>query len=501
MQLSKSDYLQYLKHPAWLWLKKHQPDKIPPIDANTQARFDAGNEFEEYAEQLFPGATKLTWTPGKPGSYNQLLLDTKQEMEKGTEVLFQARFISGRLTFIADVIENVEENTYNIYEIKSTNELKKEHFPDLSFQQVVMEQLGYKVHKIYVIHLNREYVRQGEINVKELTYKTDVTEKVKALLPVTQERVHIALEVIDSETMPDPSPRYFNQSGQLDTKYKAEYMKIFRSLNSDIPEYSIYDIAGSNLDAITVMEDKNELRLEEIPDDLKISGERAKQQLIATKQNRLIIDKEKIHLFLKDLEFPLYFLDYESINVAIPPFDKTWPYQQIVFQYSVHIMREPGDELEHFMYLHEDNSHPADALTAHMQEHIGDEGSIIVWHKTFETQRNDELGRYKSEFKAFFDSLNDRTIDLKVPFAKNWYVTKEFRGSASIKDVLPVLVPELSYKELQVQDGVSAGRVWREAIMENKHDNVDEILEDLRKYNKLDTLAMVEIYKKLLEIK
>ncbi|MFT7645135.1 MAG: hypothetical protein ACI9BF_000806, partial [Candidatus Paceibacteria bacterium] len=334
MQLSKSDYMLYLKHPAWLWLKKHDKEVLPLPDENLKARFADGNKYEPYAEQLFPDGVRLGWDTENDDSYDELLTKTQAEIDKGTKTIFQGRFLSDNLTFICDIIDKTEDGSYDLYEVKATTEVKeKEHLPDLSFQQVVMERLGYKINNIYVIHLNNKYSRVGSINIDELSTVEDVTDVVKALKPVTEEKIIMALEVAGSATRPDLSPRHAGI-----TKYKKEWMKIFRLLSPDIPEYSIYDLAGNNSSLVAELEDKGILELSEIPVDSRVTGNKAKAQIKVTKEDKLIVDKAQISKFLDELEFPLYFLDYESFSKAVPPYNGTRPYQQVVFQYSVHTL-------------------------------------------------------------------------------------------------------------------------------------------------------------------
>ena len=494
--LSKSDYTTYLKHPAWLWLKKNAKDKLPPTSPNLQAMFDEGNNYEPYAEKLFPEGVRLSWDPKKYGSYDELIVKTNAEMQKGTKTIFQGRFIIDNLTFICDIIDKTENGSFDLYEIKATTEVKEEHIPDLSFQQIVLEQLGYKVNNIYVIHLNNKYVKHGPLDLDKLSTIENVTDEVKALKPITEEKIPKALATISLAKMPDISPRHIGLS-----KYKKDWMEIFRLLNPDLPKYSIYDLAGNNREAVSLMEDQGILELAKIPEEAKISGRKAKMQVQVTRQNSTVINKDKIKIFLDDLEYPLCFLDYESIKKAIPPYNGTRPYQQIVFQYSVHVLDSPDSDLKHYMYLHTEDSNPIEPLTESLLKVIGPKGSVIVWHKVFERDRNIEMGNYKKAYLDFYNNLNDRMIDLEIPFQQDWYAIKEFKGKSSIKYVLPALIPDLSYKELQIQDGLTTGRIWSEIVIDKKNTiNKDKMFEEMRKYNTLDTLAMVKIYQKLMAL-
>ena len=490
--LSKSDYLLFLKHPAWLWLKKHDKAKLPPVDANLQAIFDAGHSFEPYAESLFPRIVKLGFGPYE--EYLSLPTRTKSELEKGTKIISQGRFEAEGITCICDIVVKVSENTFDLYEIKSSSKVKPEHLLDLAFQTIVLEASRYKVRNVSVIHVNNEYVRKGEIDPKLITTTEDVTDKVKEKQEETKVGIKKALDVIASSQIPDISPSLAKGSNAM-----KDWLPIYRNLR-DIKPYSIYDLSYAKPDIVGKLEKLKIDKLEDIPDDFPLN-DKQKLQVSTTKTGEEIIKKDEIKNFLSKLVFPLYFLDYETLGSVIPYFDGSKPNQQIPFQYSLHTLDSPEGKLRHATYLHKVNSNPAEAVSKSLQENIGEEGSVIVWNESFEKKCNKTLGALVPEFESFYEGINKRIIDLMIPFWEGWYVHKDFGGSASIKNVLPVLVPELSYKELEVQEGKAAQRVWMETVLDGKREEEkDKILDDLDEYCKLDTLAMVEIYKRLLKL-
>ncbi|MBP9827038.1 Dna2/Cas4 domain-containing protein [Candidatus Saccharibacteria bacterium] len=205
-QLSKSEYMMFLKHPAWAWLKKHDKAKLPPVDANTQAVFDTGNLFENYAEARFPKGVRLGFNDFH--EYRSLPDRTAAAITSGEKTLFQARFEAGRYTCITDVIDQVGEGEFDLYEIKSSTGVKTDHILDLAFQVMVMELAGYKIRRIYVIYVNKTYVRKVEINSKELTAMSEVTDEVRAKHSFTMNHAAAAIKTIDQSTMPDPSPAH-----------------------------------------------------------------------------------------------------------------------------------------------------------------------------------------------------------------------------------------------------------------------------------------------------
>jgi hypothetical protein len=452
MLLSKSDYMLFLKQPAWLWLKNNDPKILPAVDANTQALFDAGHQFEPYAESLFPEGVALGFS-----DYNEYLSlpqRTQNAIEDGAPVLFQPRFEWKNFTCICDIVFFVGDNEVDLYEIKASTSSKTEHEFDLAFQTEVLEGTGLKVRSNYVIHVNNKYIRNGAIEADKITYIEVVTDRVRKRSEVTKKNMTLALAVATQETMPDPSPDLAKLGS------KKSWLQVYEIIIPQPQKKHTIDIAPT-------------------------------------------IQQDEINKFLVNLQYPLYFLDYETMTGLIPYFDGHRPYQQVPFQYSLHVIREIGAEaeVEHREFLHRENSDPSQLLAEHLIKDIGTIGTVLVWYEKFEKSRNSELGVMLPEHKDAMEAINDRIIDLMLPFKNKWYYDPRFEGSASIKKVLPVLYPELSYKNLGIQEGGTAQRLWMEAILDNKRESEKEkILSDLTEYCALDTMAMVEIYKKLLTI-
>ena len=439
--------MMFLKQPAWLWLKKNDTKKLPPVDENTQALFDAGHKFEPYAESLFPEGLSLGFS-----DYNEYLSlpqRTQDAVNSGAPVLFQPRFEWQDFTCICDIVSFVSENEVDLYEIKASTSTKVEHEFDLAFQVTVLEGAGLKIRNIYVIHVNNQYIRHGAIEAEKLTHIEDVTVKVRKRSESTAKYMPLALQTAQQKSMPDPSPSLAKLGS------KKDWLKVYESIVPQAPK--------------------------EYPSETAPT-----------------IDSIRINNFLNDLKYPLYFLDYETLMSLVPYFDGHRPYQQVPFQYSLHALKSPDAEIEWHEYLHRENSDPARPLAEKLIKDIGDSGTVLVWYEGFEKARNSELGEMIPEHKAAMEAINDRVIDLMLPFKNKWYDDPRFEGSASIKQVLPVVCPELSYKDLGIQEGGSAQRLWMEAVLDDKRaDQKDQILADLLEYCKLDTLAMVEIYNKL----
>lgn len=490
MQLSKTDYMLFLRHPAWLWLKKHDKDKLPPVDDALQSLFDDGHLFETYAEKLFSNSSKVGFNKGEYGSYVSMVSRTKELINnKDIKFILQGRLEAGKITCIFDVLERIDENKFNLYEIKSSTQVKEEHIYDLAFQMVVLKNAGLNINNVFVIHVNNKYVRNGEINTNDLSIKEDVTEKVKDKIEETLIWIDNALLIMKSDTPPDYSPRHC-KLGALD-----EWMGIYEVLFPQTHPHNIFKLTWLNPKMIGILEDLGVKTIQDIPPTVRLN-KKQQIQVKATKDDKRTINKESIKKFLGNISYPVYFLDYETFSKIIPPFNGLRPYQQIPFQYSLHIIETPNGDIKHKQFLHTENSHPTLSLLNQLRQDIGKTGTVLVWFEGFEKGRNKDMALLYPEYNDFIQSINDRVIDLMVPFYEGWFVDKDFFGSASIKKVLPVLVSELSYEKLEIKEGNTAQRLWMETVFDNKNAGKKEkIMKDLLDYCRIDTLAMVQLFK------
>ena len=279
-------------------------------------------------------------------------------------------------------------------------------------------------------------------------------------------------------------------------KYFKDWLEVYTYINKPDPG-SIFDLCQMDANTYKNLQASNIKQINEIPADFALKSKQS-MQVQALKNGKPIINNAKIKDFLATFKFPLYFFDYETLGGLVPRFDGMRPYAQYPFQYSLHVLKSPDAKLEHYEYLHTKNSNPAKDVVKAMKLHFGKTGSIITWNMGSEKSCNDTLAQFVPAEADFLKNINARIVDLMIPFSNGWYVDSGFKGSASIKYVLPVLVPELSYKELNIQEGGSAQRVWMETILDGKNaSQKDQILADLLVYCGLDTLAMVKIYKVL----
>ena len=492
-QLSKSEFMLFLKHPGWLWIKRYDKDKMPSLE-NMQAIFEGAFEFEKYAEQLFQNTIKIGFN-----NYNEYLtlFSRTEAILPKAKVILQGGFRDDEIACIVDVLEKNEDGTYNLYEIKATTKVKEEHYYDLAFQVEVLKRCGIQVKKVSVIFVNNEFVlHDKQIKPENITLIEEITDNVFSKKEIIDENIKGAFQILSlgKNTKPDFSPTKLNILGKL-----SEWLEVYGNIYQ-ITEDSIYNLPILNSKLAGVLASRGITSQQSIPEDIYESlTARQKVTVDSVKAGKPIINKENIKTFLNDIEYPIHFLDYETYSSVLPAFVKTKPYQQVPVQYSLHILHEDG-KLEHKEYLHTSMESPCENIAEHLRQDIYNTGSIIVWNESFEKKCNVLIGEVCNKVQ-FCEEINKRIVDLIVPFRAADYMDPGFLGSASIKKVLPVLVPELSYEGLDINKGDVAQRKWGEAFVQNKHpQEKDKIAADLLEYCKLDTLAMVEIYKHLKEL-
>ena len=267
-----------------------------------------------------------------------------------------------------------------------------------------------------------------------------------------------------------------------------------------MPDYGVHDIAriGNSPEKLKGLVDAGVLTLDQVPSNIKL-GDAQKTQVRVYRTGETVLDKKAIAKELGELTFPLHFIDYETYAPALPQFDRFSPYDHIPLQYSVHIVGAPGEEPIHCDFLHSRRDDPTASFLHSLEQHVGSFGAIIVWNKSFESQVNDRIAHRIPEARGYLAEVNDRMYDLKDIFAKQYFVHRELLGKLSIKKVLPVLAPELTYSTLAIQKGATAALAWGQLLSGELSDKESAKLGgELRAYCALDSYGMVAIWRALI---
>lgn len=462
--ITKSDFLTYLDAPRHLWALKNNKIEETNKNAYILHLFEQGQEVERLAEEYIKGFLLPQYHTDKGHFLRQ---------PTGNDGDFQAR---------TDLlVQNMDTGKWDMFEIKSSTQVEKRHIQDVTFQTLVFQKT-HELGKIYVLHVNGDYVRNGELNLKELFVPTDVTEKVEAEKDNVHNMRYEALVVSREEN--------------CETTHECLKPKSCPCLaicHPDLPEYSIYDVnrLTSNVTKIRQLVEMGIKDVMQIPADFPLTETQRSQVQIA-QNGKTEIETDLIRSDLQGLEYPLHFIDYESFNPAIPMYNGYKPYDQMPFQWSLYILREPNTELEHYEHIEMNKCDPIPTFISDLQKVIDSRGSIIVWNKTFEGGQNKRMGEIHPSIANFCENMNNRMYDLMDIFRKQWYAHPSFKGSFSLKNVLPILVPTLTYGDLEIAEGATAMAQWEKAVYGDGQD-ADKIKSSLLKYCGLDTLAMVKI--------
>jgi len=490
--ITKSDFLRYLQCPAFFWFFKKKPEVLQDLELSDfdKELIKNGQEVELWARKLFPKGVLV-------GSREAAAIqETQKYLDEGKKIVFQATFQAQNFYAMVDILEWDEVNGYWIInEVKATTLKEKkqdQHLDDASFQYVVAKMAGLRVGRVNLIELNKEFRKKGDIIAIQLIQITDITEQVKE----REEEVNLKMSdmghILEDDNEPLPCECIYRS--------RSNHCPAFKYLHPDVPDYSVHDIVRIGLSPKrleSLIEDRC-YSIEDVPEDFKLT-ELQRNHVEVTQTQIPIIDSYEIKNQLAELVYPVYFLDYETYPTAIPIYDGCSPYQQVPFQFSLHVLRTPGGELEHHEYLHVDSaSHPMTALADSLTRLIEDRGSIVVWNKKFEGRCHTDLADLLPASAEVFHGYYQRFFDLMEVFSKNHYVHPDFKGGFSIKDVLPVLVPTMSYKNLNVRDGSMAMNAWKKMMfeIEDPREKI-QMQEDLLQYCQLDTLAMVKIFEAL----
>ncbi|KKQ94975.1 MAG: hypothetical protein UT20_C0033G0005 [Candidatus Levybacteria bacterium GW2011_GWA1_39_11] len=534
--LTKTDFIRYRECPNNTWVKINEPEEYAKFEISDfeKSLGVMGNEVERLVRGMFPAGVLVD---GRGSDAQEL---TKKLIAEKTPVIFQAICATNKYLAATDILVwNESANAYDVCEVKMSSafEIKQEEMSDadsdeedlkpkrvnkkkelqyeydLAFQVNVFEMCGVRINNKYLIRLNKEYTKIGDLDFSEnkLFVKEDKTEAINNLLEQAKFEMEQASELLSQNIKP---------TGNCFCYYKgrSSHCTAFKYINPEVPDYSVHDLnrIGNSKALLKELLDAKILTVENVPEDWipavkklsakdeekgkKQSKPRKLNQVQAYKTKREIIDLEAIKTELNSLTFPLYFLDYETYPTAIPMFNGYRPYQHIVFQYSLHVLRSVDSELAHYELLVLDGD-PAERIVEGLKSHIGDTGSIISWYKKFENSRNKELARLVPLHYEFLHDVISRTYDLMDIVDQQYYVHYGFKGSSSIKKVQPVLAPDFSYKHLDVQNGTDAIEAYRQITQgELTGELVEEKKKQMLEYCKNDTEVMYILWKFFLNL-
>ncbi len=441
MRISKSKYCAGVQCPKRLYLQVHSPELAEQPDAAAEAIIEQGHEVGMLARQLFPGGVEVC-----ERSLDQAIRATR-ELVADPEIpaIFEAVFEHSGVLVKVDVFHRRRDGRWRLIEVKSTSDVKDHHYEDVAIQYRVVSRSGLDVASACLAHVNRGYIFDGQnIDVKRFFRIRNLTRRVERLQPKLTFQLRAAFTVLSMPKAPDIVP-----GKHCTSPVTCEF---YDRCNISRPNDHIGYLPRLHASAAEELKELGVASIHDIPDDFELSDIQ-RRAATCVQTGEPWFDREALKTKLGDLKYPLFFMDFESRNPCVPSFAGMHPYDHVCYQYSIHLRREPGAELEHHEFLATDASDPRREFISSLCHALGESGSIVVY-SSFESQRLSDLAVWLPEYAERIGAIQARLFDL-LPVVREHTYHPAYAGSYSIKSVLPALVPE---HDLQWHGGRRTGR-------------------------------------------
>ena len=490
VSLSKSRYTKGVQCPKMLWMDLHMRDKFDDSVMN-QAVLETGSKVGDVAMGYYGDYVEV---PFDPSNWDDMIARTRELVSAGTPVVCEATFSYDGNLCMVDILR-VEPDGVHIVEVKSSTHINEIYYHDMAYQTWLLLQCGLNVKSVSLMHLNNQYVRHGELNLQQLFVVEDCTDEVFSMQDEVGERT-VALKAIAAQNEEPGTGIGLQCKSPYECGYRGWCWR-------HLPQPNVFELNRIQLRKGLELAERGIVSFEDAEKAGVATNARQRVQIESELDGaEVIIDREGVARFLDTLSFPLYFLDFETMQPAIPPFDGMRPYQQIPTQYSLHVLQFAGATLEHYEFLADAHGDPRRAVAEHLVADIPIGVCSLAYNMSFEKGRIREMAEAFPDLAPHLLDIADNMCDLLVPFSNGWYYARAMGGSNSIKAVLPALFPndpELDYHALEgVHNGSEAMNAFEAmAGMSDKEAAVTR--EQLLRYCELDTLAMVKIWQKLVE--
>ena len=482
--ISKSKYMAGVQCLKRLYLLVHQPRLGVTKTAADFALMDQGRQVGKLARQLFPGGVEV-----RTGNPHEAIRAT-QELIANPDIpaIFEGAFEHDGVFVRVDILHRRRDGRWRLIEVKSSASMKEEHLEDVAIQYRVVSNCGVDVASCHLATVNRQYVFPGgDIDPWRFFRIRNLTRRVHSLQSKLVFQLRSEFRVLSMDAPPD-----------LATGKHCVHpvvCEFYDHCNAPRPDDHIGYLPYIHANAVEELEEMGVESISEIPDDFPL-GERQRRAATCVRTGEPWFARDELGEALNGLKYPLYFMDFETVNPAIPRFEGMRPYDHLLFQWSVHVQREPGAETEHCEFLAADRGDPRSEFIAALSNALEQLGSIVVY-SAFESQRLSELAAWLPEFAGRIKQLQRRLWDL-LPVVRSHVYHPRFAGSYSIKNVLPALVPGMTYKGMEVANGQDAGLAW-ESLVRGVLDQAERerIRKALLNYCGQDTLALLRLHEVL----
>lgn len=494
MKLSKSKYARFCQCPKMLWLDTYRPE-LAVQDESLQRRFQEGTLVGDLAKGLFGAYVESTaYTDDGQLDIPMMLENTKKYIAEGKENICEAAFSQNDCYCAVDILHKTAYG-YEIYEVKSSTDVHEVYLWDVAYQKYVLEQTGLKIVETYIVHIDNNYVRQGEIDIHKLFAARNVSD---AILPYYKEVERNTVRAKNYLLHQDESSMEIGE--QCSSPYGCAY---WQYCARELPSPNVFGLYRiQNKKACDYMR-RGIVSFEDvIKSGIPLNDTQRRQVEFEQLQLPTYIDRVGIKSFLETLWYPLYFLDFETFQTCIPMYDGIKPYQQVPFQYSLHSLDDDGAKLEHREFLADENFDPRRELAERLVADIPENACVLAYNKGFECGRLRELAETFPDLAEKLLIIRENVRDLLDVFRSGYVYDRAMGGSFSIKKVLPALFPDnsnLNYHNLiDVHNGGEATDTYL-ALRGMEQGERDRLRQSLLAYCKLDTMAMVMLWQRLRE--
>jgi len=494
--LSKSKFILGQQCNKSFWFDINNIEPTNPPDEGALDRLSAGNEVGDISKELFPGGKEVPYIPGEQLKMAEI---TKKCLEEGVTSIYEASFIYDDIFVRVDLMNKTDKG-WDIYEVKSSTRIRSYHEYDVSIQWHVLKSLNLiELNDAFIVTLNNEFSKKNCINPIKFFNINSVKQIAEENQSEVKEKI---LELKNIAANPD-EPK-IEIGSHCKKPHGCVYMDKCWPKDIDQPD-SIFRLYRMNLKKKLSLLNQGIDSFSKIQDEESLSPIQ-KIQLKAYKEDSPILNKEKIINFIDKVQYPISYFDFETFTDAVPIYDMQRPHMQMPFQYSLHVQNNKDEKLNikdnHFEFIAKHDEDPRRAIAESMIKNFPKKGTIMAYNQSFEKNCIKSLAEFCPDLAEDLHALNERFVDLIEPFRNGGYYDSEFRGSFSIKKVLPAVCPdnkELDYKELEISNGGMASSAFKE-MREQSKDQIQLTRAKLFQYCRLDTYAMYAIFKKLLKV-
>jgi hypothetical protein len=480
MLITKSKYIAGVQCLKRLYLAVHSPELATQPGDSNQSIMEQGQQVGLLARQMFPGGVTV-----ESRDRDQAIRATRELIDNpDIPAIFEGAFEHDDVFVRVDILQRDQDGRWRLIEVKSATQVKDHYLADIAIQHRAVTGCGVDVAASCLAYINRDYIYQGGlIDVHKFFNVKNLTRQIQESQPGLIVQLRAEFRVLAMTEAPQ-----ILAGRHCSNPITCEF---FDHCNAPVPEDHISRLPRIHANTVAKLVALNVQSIHDIPKSYGLT-ERLRRACTSV-QTRTAWYGPDLRNELSKLTYPLCFADFETINPAIPRFAGMRPYDQIPFQWSVHVQQRPGAALEHFEFLANDANDPRPAFISTLCDALGDDGSIVVYSQQFESQRLSELAAWLPEFAGRIDKIRPRLWDL-LPVVRDHVYHPKFGGSFSLKSVLPALVPTMSYDDMIVADGQAAGLAWESLVRGGlDQDQRSRMGKALLDYCGQDTRAMIRL--------